>query len=63
MAGTLKAVAVFIVAMIVAGGVMGYLGLPNSSTASTRHHAVTISPENITRAAGPMPVQVVDRYQ
>ena len=63
MAGTLKAIAVFIVTMVVAGGVMSYLGLPDSSTASTRHHAVTISPEQITRASGPMPVQLVENYQ
>ncbi len=60
MAGTFKAIAAFIVAVVVAGGVMSYLGLPSSSTASTgstastRHQAVgMISPERRTQASEP----------
>ena len=56
-----------IVALIVAFGIIGvalnYFGLPKSSTASTRQHAATISPEELTRIADPMPVQVIENYQ
>jgi phosphate/sulfate permease len=60
----------FAVALAVAfvlGGVTTFFGMPRSSTATAESSistaGVSISPEELTRSAGPMPVQVLDNYQ
>ena len=49
------------------GGVTTFFGLPRSSTATAEiSHAtaaVSVSPEELTRSAGPLPVQILDNYQ
>jgi hypothetical protein len=63
MARTLKRIGALIVALGIMGAALNYFGLPKSGTASTRQHAATISPEELTRIADPMPVQVIENYQ
>ena len=63
----LKIAGALIVAFALVGVAMTYLGLPRGSLAATANSptisAVSISPEELTRAAGPMPVQVIENYQ
>ena len=63
MTRTLKGIGALIVGFVIIGAALNYFGLPKSSTASTRHHAATISPEELTRIADPMPVQLIENYQ
>ena len=63
MTRTRKGIVALIVAFGIIGAALNYFGLPKSSTASTRQHATTISPEELTRIADPMPVQVIENYQ
>ena len=60
---TRKGIVALIVAFGIIGAALNYFGLPKSSTASTRQHATTISPEQLTRIADPMPVQLIENYQ
>ena len=53
MTRTLKGIGALIVGFVIIGAAFNYFGLPKSSTASTRHHAATISPEELTRIADP----------
>ena len=62
MTRTRKGIVALIVAFGIIGAALNYFGLPKSSTASTRQHATTISPEQLTRIADPMPVQVIEDY-
>ena len=62
MVGILKGFGGAIIALAMLGGIFSYIGLHNSSTASDRQKVLTISPEDITRGAAPMPVQIVDSY-
>ena len=63
MTRTLKGIGALIVAFGIIGAALNYFGLPKSSTASTRQHAATISsPEELTRIAEPMPVQLIENY-
>lgn len=63
----LKAIGALVIAFAIIGAVLNFFGLPRSSTASTANFAltsaVTISPEELTRSAGPMPVQEIENYQ
>ena len=63
MTRTRKGIVALIVAFGIIGAALNYFGLPKSSTASTRQHATTISPEQLTRIADPMPVQFIENYQ
>jgi len=63
MTRTRKGIVALIVAFGIIGAALNYFGLPKSSTASTRQHATTISPEELTRIADPMPVQFIENYQ
>ena len=67
MTQALKTIGAFVITFAVIGGVMTFFGLPLSSTAtvagSSTAFAVFISPEELTRAAGPMPVQEIENYQ
>ena len=63
MTRTRKGIVALIVAFGIIGAALNYFGLPKSSTASTRQHATTISPEELTRIADPMPVQLIENYQ
>ena len=63
MTRALKGIGALICVFAIIGAALNYLGLPNSSTASTRQHAATISPEELTRIAYPMPVQFIENYQ
>ena len=63
MTRTRKGIVALIVAFGIIGAALNYFGLPKSSTASTRQHATTISPEELTRIANPMPVQLIENYQ
>ena len=63
MTRTRKGIVALIVAFGIIGAALNYFGLPKSSTASTRQHATTISPEQLTRIADPMPVQLIENYQ
>jgi hypothetical protein len=66
MARALKTIGTLLLAFAIVVAVISLLGLPRNSTAATRFHAastVTISPEQLTRAAGPMPVQQIEYYQ
>ena len=61
----LKIVGALVVAFALVGVAMTYLGLPRGSLATANSptiSAVSISPEELTRAAGPMPVQVIENY-
>jgi hypothetical protein len=62
MTRTLKGIGAFIIAFGVIGAALNYFGLPRSSTASMRQHAATVSPEELTRIADPMPVQIIENY-
>jgi|KBSSwiStaDraftv2_1062776.scaffolds.fasta_scaffold6510683_1 hypothetical protein len=44
------------------GGITTLLGFPRHLPAATTHSALTISPDDLTRSAGPLPEQVVDNY-
>jgi hypothetical protein len=47
----------------VLGGITTLLGFPRHHfAASTIHSAATISPEDLTRSAGTLPVQVLENY-
>ena len=46
----------------VLGGITTLLGFPRHLPAATVHSTQTISPEDLTRSAGPLPVQRVDNY-
>jgi len=63
MTRALKGIGALIFVFAIIGAVLNYLGLPHSSTASTRQQAATISPEELTRIANPMPVQFIENYQ
>ena len=63
MTRTRKGIVALIVAFGIIGAALNYFGLPKSSTASTRQHATTISPEELTRIADPMPAQLIENYQ
>ena len=63
MTRTLKGIGALIVAFVIIGAAFNYFGLPKSSTASTSQYAATISPEELTRIADPMPVHVIENYQ
>ena len=63
MTRALKGIGALICAFAIIGVALNYLGLPNSSTASTRQQAATISPEELTRIANPMPVLFIENYQ
>lgn len=58
-----KAINALIITSAIVGAAIIYSVLPRSSTASTASMvvtpAVTISPEETTRSAGPMPVQEI----
>ena len=58
-----KTIGVMAIAFAIVGAVIIYSVSPRSSTAATASMvvipAVTISPEEITRSAGPMPVQEI----
>ena len=62
----LKIVAALVVVFALVGVAMTYLGLPRGSLAATANSpsisGVSISPEELTRAAGAMPVQVIENY-
>ena len=51
-----------LVLSFVLGGITTLLGFPRYF-APTTHSSVTISPDEITRAAGPMPEIVLENYQ
>ncbi len=63
MTRTLKGIGALIIALGIIGVALNYFDLPRSSTASIRQHAVTVSPEELTQIADPMPVQVIENYQ
>ena len=63
MARALKGIGALIFVFAIIGAGLNYLGLPHSSTASTRQQAATISPEELARIANPMPVQFIENYQ
>ena len=63
MTRTLKGIGALIVAFVIIGAAFNYFGLPKSSTASTSQYPATISPEELTRIADPMPVHVIENYQ
>jgi hypothetical protein len=67
MTQSLKAIGVFIITLVAIGAVMNYFGLPRSGNAesatSNTAFAVSISPEELTRNAAPMPVQKIENYQ
>ena len=52
-----------LVLSFVLGGITTLLGFPRYFTPPTTHSSVTISPEEITRAAGPMPEIILENYQ
>ena len=62
----LKFAGALVVAFALAG-VTTFLGLPRSSTSTAENSHVTatiaVSPEELTRSAGPLPVQILDNYQ
>ena len=62
MTRTLKGIGALIIAFGIIGAALNYFGLPRSSTASMRQHAATVSPEELTRIADPMPIQVLENY-
>jgi hypothetical protein len=61
-----KAIGTLIVAVVAVGVAINFLGLPSGSTAGAANSsgtlAVSISPEELTRSAGPMPVQEIESY-
>ena len=59
----LKSVGALIVAFAIIGVAMTLFGLPHSTIAATNRSSVSISPEELTRSAGPMPVQLIENYQ
>ena len=67
MTQSLKTIGVFIFVFAIIGAVMTYFGLPASSDAksasSSATFAVSISPEQLTRDAAPMPTQQLESYQ
>jgi hypothetical protein len=67
MTRSLKTMAALVITFALVGAVMNFLGLPRSSTAgaASSHStlAVSISPEELTRSAGPLPVQEIESYQ
>ena len=66
MTRSLKAIGALVIAFALVGAVMTFFGLPRSSTAGAANSnvtpAVSISPEELTRSAGPMPVQEIESY-
>ena len=67
MTRSLKAIGALVIAFAIIGITLSFFGLPRSSVASKRSsepaYAVTISPEEMTRTATPMPVQEIENYQ
>ena len=64
MSQTLKAVGAFAVTFAVIGA-MNFFGPPRSTAAvagPSTTVAVSISPEELTRAAGPLPMQEIENY-
>lgn len=51
-----------LVLSFVLGGVTTLLGFPRGIPAPTFETAKSISPEDLTRSAGPMPTLVLDNY-
>ena len=62
---SLKAIGTMVIAFAIVGIAMKFVGLPRSSTAGANPEtlAVSISPKELTRTAGPMPVQDIENYQ
>jgi hypothetical protein len=59
----LKYAAAILAAFVVVGAVLTFLGLPRQTAASpVLESALSISPEEITRAAAAMPVHQVQHY-
>ena len=44
------------------GGITTLLGYPRIAPTSFTASVVSVSPEDLTRSAGPMPVLIVDHY-
>jgi hypothetical protein len=66
MTRSLKAIGVLAVALAIIGVMLSAIGLTGGSAATSRSkvvHTSAISPEELTRAAAPMPVHDVDSYQ
>jgi hypothetical protein len=66
MTRSLKAIGVLAVALAIIGVILSVVGLSGGSAATGHSKAVqasAISPEELTRAAAPMPVHDVDSYQ
>jgi hypothetical protein len=67
MARSLKVIGPLVIAFGIIGVMSNALGLVRSNDASTESsqmiRAVTISPEELTRAAAAMPVQEIENYQ
>jgi hypothetical protein len=60
---SLKTVGPLVITLTVGGVAISFLGLPHGSAASPEMPlAVTISPEDLTRAAGPMLVREIEHY-
>jgi hypothetical protein len=63
MAKSLRIIGALVLAFVTVGAAMAFAGLPRSSIAGTAPPRTTfISPEEITRSAGPMPLQVIENY-
>jgi hypothetical protein len=65
MTRSLKAIGVLAVTLAIIGVMWSAIGLTGGSAATNRSkvHTSAISPEELTRAAAPMPVHDVDSYQ
>lgn len=58
----IAALAGALVFSFILGGATTLLGFPRQIPAPTTETAATISPEDLTRSVGPLPVQVLDHY-
>jgi len=64
MTRSLKAIGALVVALAVIGVMSKAAGLSRASHgSSTMIHTATISPEELTRVAAPMPVLEIENYQ
>jgi len=66
MAGSRKAIGPLVIAFGIIGVMSSVVGLSRGNSAPSGSpetiNVVTISPDELTRAAGPMPVQVIENY-
>jgi hypothetical protein len=64
MTRSLKAIGALVVALAVIGVMSKAAGLSRGSASHSKMiHTATISPEELTRAAAPMPVLEIENYQ